>query len=284
MSKAARVAVVTFATTINEKPFSDYSNQIESLKNNTDKFDVDFFSYSYVDLKGWIANSPFEKYPYFRRGVGGWFWKPIVILDFLDQYAYDYVLYIDVDCALLKSPIEVIRSIPPEVDLAGFQMNTPIQNWTSMRILKRLRAVEVSAANMWTAGILIVKNSEKSKSFMRLWLSEMAKPASLFELPFEPDGKKHRHDQSLLSILVAQKRIEIFNLGAGFYSEGIESTSKLVEDAWIATGLSTASSELLVKSNFINRMRNQIHYRKVRASILTFWIHYFFNFNSKRNR
>lgn len=284
MSEAPRVAIVTFATTINEKPFNDYSHQIDLLRENANKFDIDFFSYNFSDLKVWIENTPFEKYPYFRRGVGGWFWKPIVILNFLEQCDYDFVVYMDVDCALRKSPIEVISSIPSEDDLAGFKMLAPIQAWTSMRVIKRLRAVEISANNMWTAGILIVRNSRKSQDSLRIWLNEMANPLNLFDLPFEPDGKKHRHDQSLLSILVAQKRITIFDLGTGFYSDGIEATSKLVENAWITTGIASAHSDIPERTSILARVRNRANYSKVRISILTFWFHYFFSFRSKRIR
>ena len=145
-------------------------------------------------------------------------------------------------------------------------------------------AIQISANNMWTAGILVVRNSETSRVALRLWLEEMAQPANLFDLPFEVDGKLHRHDQSILSILVAKKRINLFNLGTGFFSDGIEATSDGLESAWVATGIKTGDEVQFQKSNFLTRLRNQVHYRRNRISILTFWLHYFLNLILKKNR
>jgi hypothetical protein len=284
VSSAPSVAVITFATTSSEKPFNDYSLVTEALRKSVVNFNIDFFAYSYADLRGWIANSPFEKYPYFRRGVGGWFWKPIVILKFLESNNYDVVLYMDADCKLLKNPIEIIQAIDPDIHLAGFQMKAPIRDWTSRRVLRRMDALQVSANNMWTAGILVVRNSETSRVALQLWLNEMARPANLFDLPFEVDGKQHRHDQSILSILVAQKRIEFFDLGMGFFSDGIEATADCLENAWIATGIRTDDESFFQKSNLLTRVRNQVHYRRNRLSIFTFWLHYLFDFNLKKKR
>jgi hypothetical protein len=277
VSDAPRIAVVTFATTSNERPFNDYSRQIENLRQSVTSFKLELFVYTFHDLKKLISQTSFEKYPKFRRGVGGWFWKPIIILDFLSKQDFDYVLYLDVDCLLLKNPVEVIRNIPTSFDLAGFKMPAPIGDWTAPRILNVLKARENSAESMWTAGILIIKNSEAAKSSLRLWLNVMRQPKNLFDLPFETGGERHRHDQSLFSILIAQKKISVFDLGEGFYSEGIEATSNHIETAWISTGMHSKSLDLEPNSKWhkiMKRIANQLHYRSIRFSRYSFWIFY----------
>jgi hypothetical protein len=104
-------------------------------------------------------------------------------------------------------------------------MDAKICDWTSPRVLRNLDAVQLLHENMWTAGILIVKNSPRSRLDLNAWISTMSKPWNLFDLPFEIEGMKHRHDQSILSVLIAKNKISMFDLGSGFYSTGIEATT-----------------------------------------------------------
>jgi hypothetical protein len=127
---------------------------------------------------------------------------------------------------------------------------------------------------MWTAGILLVKNSENAKSDLKRWLNAMSKPWNLFELPFETDGLTHRHDQSVLSILIAKGEIRVFDLGKGFYSEGIEATSKNIEDAWVATGVDPGQLLANGDINFAKVLRRAILHRVSKLSKATFWIAY----------
>lgn len=282
MQVESRVAIVTFATTEGESPFNNYSGQIQKLKYSSKYFGLDLFVYTFNDLKELISHTPFENFPFFRRGVGGWFWKPLIILDFMNRNNYDYVLYMDVDCVLLRDPQEVINSLDPETHLAGFKMAASLGDWTASRVLRRLDATELAPQNMWTAGILIIKNSSMAKSSLTLWLQKMVKPANLFDLPFEKDSNRHRHDQSIFSILIAQKKIEICDLGEGLFSNGLEATSKSSATAWVSTGLQDSGEDPLISNKLIVRLRNQIHYRRVQFSKLSFWAHYFFT--PRRNR
>ena len=274
MSLIPRVAVVTFATTFGDTPFKDYEKEIEKLRGSAFEFNLDFHVYTLDDLKVAIKDSPFMGYLFFRKGVGGWFWKPIVILHFLEMNQYDYVLYLDVDCILLKDPLPVVQSLENHVGIAGFRMNAQIKDWTVARIIDSFQANDCRESAMWTAGILLVKNSEKAKSDLVTWLASMSKPWNLFELPFEIGALKHRHDQSVLSILIAKNAIQVFSLGEGFYSEGIESTSLNIEDAWVATGVNLGKPAPLSEPSFSMRLQRAIRHRTSQFSIGTFWITY----------
>jgi hypothetical protein len=282
MSVVPRVAVVTFATTTRDKPFKNYEKEIERLRGSALKFNLDFYAYTLDDLKLNIRDSSFNGYTHFRRGVGGWFWKPIVMLHYLENIECDYLIYLDVDCILLKDPLPVIQSLENQFEIAGFRMDAQIKDWTVSRIVGRFQANECSGAAMWTAGILLVKNSEKAKSHLVKWLHAMSKPWNLFELPFEVGGVTHRHDQSVLSILIAKNEIQVFNLGGGFYSEGIESTSPSMEAAWVATGVNfgkpTPNSEL----SFVMKLVRAIRHKVSKFSKGTFWFAYLFFFIWKK--
>ena len=274
VSQIPRVAVVTFATTFGDKPFKDYGNEIKRLCDSALKFEMDFFVYTLDDLRNATKNSSFEGYTHFRKGVGGWFWKPIVILHFLEATQYDYLLYLDVDCILLKDPMPIIRSLKNQFDIAGFQMDAQIKDWTVARVIDNFQANDCRNSTMWTAGILLVKNSEKAKSDLSRWLDSMSKPWNLFELPFEIGAVKHRHDQSVLSILIAKNEIQVCNLGEGFYSEGLESTSQNIEDAWVATGINLGKPVPFNQLGFPMRLQRAIRHRISQFSIGTFWITY----------
>jgi hypothetical protein len=75
MAYVPRVKVVTFATLSGEKPFKDYSDRIKVLADQVGSFGFTFRAYSFTDINKLIKNSEFETYPYFQRGVGGWFWN-----------------------------------------------------------------------------------------------------------------------------------------------------------------------------------------------------------------
>jgi hypothetical protein len=276
MSVIPRVAVVTFATTHEDNPFKDYEKEIERLRGSALQFGLDFYVYTLHDLKKAMIHSPFMGYTYFRKGVGGWFWKPIVILHFLEKIQCDYLLYLDVDCILLKDPLLVVQRFENQFDIAGFRMDAQIKNWTTRRIVNNFQANDCDDAAMWTAGILLVKNSDESKRSLKHWLDSMSKPWNLFDLPFESDGVKHRHDQSVLSILIAKGEMQLLNLGEGFYSEGIEATSNSIEDAWVATGVNLGNPLANSQLSFAMTVRRAIQHRVSKLSKITFWISYSF--------
>jgi hypothetical protein len=178
----------------------------------------------------------------------------------------------DVDCVLLKDPVEIINSLPPNVEFAGFSMDARIGDWTAARIIKSLAAEELKNFSMWTAGILIVKNTKSAAEYLTIWSDIMSNPYDLFESPFDPDKTKHRHDQSLLSILIARGDIRIHDLGAGFYSEGIEATSKNLAESWVATGVNIGNPLRISQVGFLTRLCRVIRHRHLGLMSGALWL------------
>ena len=285
MDPMPRIAVVTFATTKSDKPFKNYSLEIKRLRDSTSKYNVDFHVFTLDNLRRSISGTRFKHYIRFRKGVGGWFWKPTVILKYLKENQYDYVLYMDVDCVLLKDPLIIINSLPRNVEFAGFSMNACIGDWTAARIIKSLAAEELKNCNMWTAGILIVKNTKSSAEYLTMWSEIMSNPYDLFESPFDPDKSKHRHDQSLLSILIARGDVKIHDLGAGFYSEGIEATSKNIGESWVATGVNIGNPLHISQVGFLARLHREIRHRYLGLMSGALWLFFIpLHFFAKQKR
>jgi hypothetical protein len=64
------------------------------------------------------------------------------------------------------------------------------------------------------------------------------------------------------------------SLGEGFYSEGIEATSKNIEGAWVATGVNLGKPLEYSKPSFGKRLLRAIQHRVSKFSKITFWIVY----------
>ncbi len=159
-----------------------------------------------------------------ERGGGYWLWKPYIILQALEQAEDgDVVIYSD-------SGAEIIASLQPLVDLClsrngliFFQVPCYTKTFVNKSWTKRDCFILMEADNKafhqasQVAGSpsLFVKN-KTNIDFVRQWLSYCEDPRIITDQP-NTCGKKnypefydHRHDQSVLSILVKRHELEIF--------------------------------------------------------------------------
>ena len=270
-----RIGVVSFGTTLEDRGFRDFSSQLRTLRASTQAHGVDFLNYTFSDLSKEISGTPFQDFPRFKKGVGAWFWKPIAIEHFLKLNTYDYLIYLDADCRLHSNPEQVIKSLPKDFEIAGFKINSTIGEWTLPRVLKRLSAGGFRNYPLYTAGILIVKNSELARKYLSVWRDTMNDPRVLMELPFERNSRIHRHDQSVLSILVAKKRIIIEPIGSGFFSNGIESTQSDLKGAWVSTGSITNDQSVKNKRLPITRIWKAGTVRLAPGRDFIFWAYFY---------
>lgn len=159
-----------------------------------------------------------------ERGGGYWLWKPYIILQALEQATDgDVIIYSD-------SGAEIIASLQPLVDLCltrngliFFQVPCYTKTFVNKSWTKRDCFILMDADNetfhqaRQVAGSpsLFVKN-KTNIDFVRQWLSYCVDPRIITDQP-NTCGKKnypefydHRHDQSVLSILVKKNGLEIF--------------------------------------------------------------------------
>lgn len=159
-----------------------------------------------------------------ERGAGYWLWKPYIILQALEQANEgDIIIYSD-------SGAEIIASLQPLVDLClkrngliFFQVPCYTKTFVNKSWTKRDCFILMEADNetfhqaRQVAGSpsLFIKN-KVNIDFVRRWLSYCEDPRIITDQPNAcgkrnyPEFYDHRHDQSVLSILVKKHGLEIF--------------------------------------------------------------------------
>lgn len=230
-----QIVPVTFYT---KKSFlyKDCSEKLIRLRESLVQHSLELKEYQIQDLYNLIENSPLRFYLLFNRGVGGWFWKPLIIVDAMRKNPGKIVLYLDSDCVITSNPAKVISEKVSTNGLYLFNQQALIGDWTSPRCLDRMNAntLEVKQSEMKTAGIIVARSSPENIDSLKIWLKEMSDPLKLIE-PIRRSGN-HRHDQSVLSILAAQEMVDVRDLGEGFFSQGLETLSEGLATSWVATG------------------------------------------------
>ena len=230
-----QIIPVTFYTK-NSFLYKDCSEKLIRLRESLAQHSLELKEYQIQDLYNLTENSPLRFYLLFNRGVGGWFWKPLIIVDVMRKNPGKIVLYLDSDCVIIRNPAEVISEKVTTNGLYLFNQQALIGDWTSPRCLDRMNAntLEVKRTKMKTAGIIVARSSPENIDSLKIWLKEMSDPLKLIE-PIRKSGN-HRHDQSVLSILAAKGMVNVRDLGEGFFSQGPETLSERLATSWVATG------------------------------------------------
>jgi hypothetical protein len=169
-----------------------------------------------------------------KRGAGYWLWKPYIILDAMKRVPKDsIIIYID-------GGLYFTKDFAPFIDLVkkhGRVLTSlaPVHH-TNKRYTKRdtfiLMDKDYERAHQATqvqAGIILLKNNDTNRKFIEKWLEYGQDKRIITDLPSTlgsnfPDFIDHRHDQSILSLLLldttdeAQQKI----IGAQDISEYIK--------------------------------------------------------------
>lgn len=155
------------------------------------------------------------------RGGGYWLWKPYFILRTLEMIEEgDSVFYSDAgatfsrDCAPLREVINKNQS-----GVVGFQLAGPHKEgaWTRRNVLQALDmdTEEIRWSQQHMASFLMVKKTPFAVDFIAKWLELCTDPLLLTDA-VEEEGlesfsefQEHRHDQSLLSLLIKKHGISV---------------------------------------------------------------------------
>jgi len=237
--KRPEVVVVTFTGSHRFGMYKDCRPSQLRLKKSLEEFNVRLITYSFSELINILrpVNSSFF-YLLTRYGVGAWFWKPIIIRHALVSLNPVSLIYVDADCVFTRDPREIIEAALTEKDIALFSQRNKLRGWVSNRAIRLLNLTNeiLDEAPLVTAGIIILRNSEKSKAGLRVWELAMRDPRLLLHPVFTRPGVKHLHDQAILSSLIAKGELDCALVQTGFYSLGVESNTKSLKDSWIYTG------------------------------------------------
>jgi hypothetical protein len=187
-------------------------------------------------LHGWdrdlLQQTPFyRKYSGIlnqRRGNGYWLWKPHIIQHALNQLGHgDVLFYADagleitadlsplVDLCLAQGGVLVFASHYDDVGNAGPNL---CGQWTKRDCFVAMDCDEPAyhEARMLDASFLVFAKTDLAAALVRDWLAYcchanlIADSPNELGLPNFPDFVDHRHDQSILSLLVARRELQLF--------------------------------------------------------------------------
>ena len=146
-----------------------------------------------------------------ERGSGYWVWKPYIILLATRIYPHEEaLLYLDSGAIPIRDSSLYKSLIRDDRIHVWVEEDSRIINWTDPNVLSALSGEQdfTDAPMVW-AGALLARNSQNLTHFLLQWQKLCENPSYLHPETLDGYTKEsgyiwHRHDQSILSILVAQ--------------------------------------------------------------------------------
>lgn len=231
-----KITVVTFATFGHTRKQRDYSFLVEKIRKSCSQLGLRLLVLSFPDGEGKADFWDIERALPMRKGAGYWSWKPQVILESLKLADTRYVLYLDSDLNILATPN--ISEIPEfsKNGVAVFKTNELLLDWTSKRCLKSFAIDEKSNFPIISASaVLIDRENLNAINFLIEWGRSIKDLNKLLD-PFWSWRMFHRHDQSILSCLIATSAVRVSFFTPGFYQTGLNNKSLSANKAWLIHG------------------------------------------------
>jgi hypothetical protein len=154
-----------------------------------------------------------------HRGYGYWLWRPYVLQNELAGLASgDVAVFLDAGCELNPTP-ETLERFRYYLESArtndGCLMRTefPLRDWCKQDVIQGLGVDDV-ADDLCTLepGVMFVSPTSWARDLMREWISWGRRDNYRFiddspsRLPNAPSFVEHRHDQAILSCLLADRQ------------------------------------------------------------------------------
>jgi hypothetical protein len=155
------------------------------------------------------------------RGGGYWLWKPYIINETLKKInENDIVFYMDSKYYFTENFTNLYSDHMRNNDILAWK-NKPneqvwyMKNWCKMDVIYKYnmfdKVFSENAEDCW-AGALIVKKTENTIKYIQEWLDMCCVYEDITDTPSKIRNvglfKEHRHDQSLLSIILYKYNIE----------------------------------------------------------------------------
>lgn len=145
------------------------------------------------------------------RGSGYWVWKPQVIIQSAKLSPLGAVIMYTDAGVLPRMPADFFSNLAYDSRIHVWETgNQKLVHWTDERVLKSIGLpIEKYSNPLVMGGVIVARNSSLLHNFLVEWsklceVSEYLRPDSFHDYRKTGNLVWHRHDQSLLSILVAQ--------------------------------------------------------------------------------
>ena len=231
----SEITVATFATFGNSTKYRDYSEQHERMSQTCLREGVPLLTYSYQECLSLGSEILPRPYP-MRKGAGYWAWKPGLIKNALSKSASRYILYADVDLSIKRLDSLFVDSSFFEHGVALFETRENLSDWCSTRCLRRFSLLGEGPSKIFSASVVLVDSqNSRANELLEVWDDSLRDYRMILD-PVFTFKTNHRHDQSVLSCLIATSKVRTSKFTQGFYQTGVDNGNLTVESAWLVHG------------------------------------------------
>jgi hypothetical protein len=204
----------------NDYQHNDYLDKLlESVKTYGKEFNIIVFDKNNIDSEFLEKNKSILNC---SRGGGYWLWKPYIINETLKKINDDDIIfYIDSKYYFIQDFTDLYSEYMKNNDLLVWK-NKPneqvwyMKNWCKMDVINKYnifdKVFNKNAEDCW-AGALIVKKNNNTIKYVQEWLDMCCIYEDITDSPSKIINislfNEHRHDQSLLSIILHKYNIEM---------------------------------------------------------------------------
>lgn len=198
-----------------------YSEHVQRLIQSVEKYGSEFqivvFRKDQIDVAFYEKNKSILDLP---RGGGYWLWKPYIIHELMNTIQdQDIILYLDSKYYFIEDFTDLYQTYLEKNDLLVFK-NKPNESTNPMKHLCKMDVVfkydmydklyKENVDEYW-AGCMFIKKTTNTMQIMQKWLDMCCIYEDITDCPSKMPNHTcfwdHRHDQSLLSILLHKKNI-----------------------------------------------------------------------------
>jgi hypothetical protein len=175
------------------------------------------------------SNNEIKHINEFRRGFGLWFWKPRIIIDFLESHPeIDVVIYLDAGCEInsnnrAKTKFDDYLNELNQFNAIVFEMELQEKYWSKSLLVDYLKSKNSDLESGQLVGGAHFMNRDFALSFCQNWRRTIEHENFILLIDSEnsqeiADFREHRHDQSIFSLLMKQqKNISVHNNSEEIY-------------------------------------------------------------------
>ena len=204
----------------NDNTHNNYLDKLlKSVKIYGEQFNIIIFKKSDIDNDFIEKNKSILNC---KRGGGYWLWKPYIINKTLKKIDNDDIIfYIDSKYYFIEHFANLYVDYMKNNDILVWKNkpNEPIwymKNWCKMDVIHKYnmfhKVFSENAEDCW-GGALIVKKTENSIRYIQEWLDMCCIYEDITDSKSKIENNKlfreHRHDQSLLSIIIHKYNIQM---------------------------------------------------------------------------
>lgn len=181
--------------------------EMSALQNNV--HEVKVYGPKDIDAKFRKANAGILDHP---RGCGYWLWKPYFIdWELKKMKDGDILIYCDAGVEIVNNVNHVVDRMTGDVWLFGNKFVHA--HWCKGDAIWAIDPDYDGGDKQAQASVIIIRNTEKSKGFVKEWLKWCREPGliddSESKLPNSTEFREHRHDQAILTCVALKQNLPL---------------------------------------------------------------------------